>query len=70
MDYDEIAHHAGPERPESMKSLEGLDRVVGELQRAAAQLPTDFDFAIWSDHGQSLGQTASLGANPSGMLPR
>ena len=28
VDYDEIAHHAGPTRPESLRSLEGLDRVL------------------------------------------
>lgn len=57
VDYDEIAHHAGPERPESMRSLEGLDAVLGELARAAGQVHTDYEFVVWSDHGQSLGQT-------------
>jgi hypothetical protein len=27
--YDEIAHHAGPSRPESMQALQGLDRLTG-----------------------------------------
>lgn len=31
VDYDEIAHHAGPERPEAMRALEGMDAVLGEL---------------------------------------
>ena len=31
VDYDEIAHHAGPTRPESLASLDGLDRVIGVL---------------------------------------
>lgn len=57
VDYDEIAHHAGPERPESMSSLAGLDQVVGELERAAHQVGTDYEFVVWSDHGQSLGET-------------
>lgn len=39
VDYDEIAHHAGPERPEAMRALEGLDAVLGELARAAQQVP-------------------------------
>ncbi|OFE18386.1 hypothetical protein BA895_12210 [Humibacillus sp. DSM 29435] len=57
VDYDEIAHHAGPERPEAMRALEGLDTVLGELARAAAAVATDYDFVVWSDHGQSLGPT-------------
>ena len=31
-DYDEIAHHSGPERPESLDALDGVDR---ELRDAA-----------------------------------
>ena len=57
VDYDEIAHHAGPERPESMRALEGLDAVLGELSRVSASVTTDYDFVVWSDHGQSLGAT-------------
>ncbi len=57
VDYDEIAHHAGPERPEAMRALEGLDTVLGELARAAGAVATDYDFVVWSDHGQSLGAT-------------
>ncbi|MEP7333552.1 MAG: alkaline phosphatase family protein, partial [Terracoccus sp.] len=57
VDYDEIAHHAGPERPEAMRALEGLDTVLGELARAAEAVATDYDFVVWSDHGQSLGAT-------------
>ena len=33
VDYDEIAHHAGMFRPESLASLDGLDRVLGKLDR-------------------------------------
>ena len=35
-DYDEIAHHSGPERPESLDALDGVDR---ELQDARARQP-------------------------------
>ena len=42
VDYDEIAHHAGPTRPESLRSLEGLDRVLGTLERVAAVAPRDY----------------------------
>ena len=33
VDYDEIAHHAGMFRPESLAALDGLDRVLGTLER-------------------------------------
>ncbi len=57
VDYDEIAHHAGPERPESMDAIEGLDTVLGHLQHVAASVETAYELVVVSDHGQSLGQT-------------
>ncbi len=57
VDYDELAHHAGPERFESMRSLEGLDRVVRSLDRAAAGAPRPYRLVVLSDHGQSQGAT-------------
>ena len=56
-DYDEIAHHAGPTRPESLASLAGLDRLIGVLQSAAEQAPRPYEFVVLSDHGQSQGAT-------------
>jgi hypothetical protein len=57
VDYDEIAHHAGPERPESMDAVEGLDAVLGHLQHVAASVETAYELVVVSDHGQSLGRT-------------
>jgi hypothetical protein len=57
VDYDEIAHHAGPTRPESLRSLEGLDRVLGTLERVVAVAPRDYEIVVLSDHGQALGAT-------------
>ncbi|NUS50968.1 MAG: phosphodiesterase, partial [Nocardioidaceae bacterium] len=57
VDYDEIAHHAGPERPESMAAVEGLDTVLGHLQHVAGSVETVYELVVLSDHGQSLGQT-------------
>ena len=57
VDYDEIAHHAGPTRPESLRALEGLDRVLDTLVRVAAAAPRDYRVVVLSDHGQSLGAT-------------
>jgi uncharacterized membrane protein YvlD (DUF360 family) len=57
LDYDEIAHHSGPERIEALHALEGIDRTLGRLERLAADCPRPYRFVILSDHGQSLGAT-------------
>lgn len=57
VDYDEIAHHAGPLRPESLRALEGLDGVVGLWEQVAAVAPRRYEVVVLSDHGQSLGPT-------------
>jgi hypothetical protein len=56
-DYDEIAHHSGPERSEALDALEGVDRTIGSLVKAAADAPRPYRFVLLSDHGQSLGAT-------------
>ncbi len=57
VDYDEIAHHAGPQRPEAMRALEGLDDVLAQLERVLEVAPRPYDIVVLSDHGQSLGET-------------
>lgn len=57
VDYDEIAHHAGPTRAESMASLDGLDHVIGLLEQVSAVAPRPYEFIVLSDHGQSQGAT-------------
>jgi uncharacterized membrane protein YvlD (DUF360 family) len=56
-DYDELAHHCGPERVESFQALDGVDEAIGTLEHAAADAPRPYKFVILSDHGQSLGAT-------------
>jgi uncharacterized membrane protein YvlD (DUF360 family) len=56
-DYDEIAHHAGPTRPESLASLAGIDELIGVLESFAARAPRPYRFVVLSDHGQSQGAT-------------
>lgn len=56
-DYDEIAHHSGPERGESLDALDGVDGVLGALQRVAVEAPRPYEFVVLSDHGQSQGAT-------------
>ncbi|HEY4570912.1 MAG TPA: alkaline phosphatase family protein [Kribbella sp.] len=57
VDYDEVAHHAGPTRAESLQTLEGLDRVLGALKRIIDTLPHSYEIVVLSDHGQSQGST-------------
>ena len=57
VDYDEIAHHAGPVRPESLKSLTGLDQVLHQLEQVAEQVERRYHLVVVSDHGQSQGAT-------------
>jgi hypothetical protein len=56
-DYDELAHHCGPERVESFDALDGVDAAIGTLAKAAESAPRPYRFVVLSDHGQSLGAT-------------
>ena len=55
VDYDEIAHHAGMFRPESLAALDGLDRTLGSLAQLAGDTPRRYRLVVLSDHGQSQG---------------
>ncbi|MER7003930.1 alkaline phosphatase family protein [Dactylosporangium sp. NPDC000555] len=59
VDYDEVAHHAGPLRPEALQTLEGLDRVLGTLHKLSRVAGRDYRIVVLSDHGQSQGATFS-----------
>jgi uncharacterized membrane protein YvlD (DUF360 family) len=56
-DYDELAHHCGPERVESFQALDGIDQAIGTLIKATEDAPRPYKFVVLSDHGQSLGAT-------------
>ena len=56
-DYDELAHHCGPERVESFEALDGVDTAIATLIKATDEAPRPYKFIILSDHGQSLGET-------------
>ncbi len=56
VDYDEIAHHAGPSRPESVRTLDGLDRVLRFFEDVAAETNRRYEIVVVSDHGQSQGE--------------
>ncbi|MGD0249151.1 MAG: alkaline phosphatase family protein, partial [Candidatus Limnocylindrales bacterium] len=55
--YDAIAHHCGPERQEAIDALEGIDRAIGSLLKAARHASRSYRLIVLSDHGQSLGAT-------------
>ncbi|MHB8959711.1 MAG: alkaline phosphatase family protein [Candidatus Limnocylindrales bacterium] len=73
--YDAVSHHCGPERMESIDALEGIDRAIGSLLKAARHTARPYRLVVLSDHGQSLGATfrqrfgASLEAVIAGLLP-
>jgi uncharacterized membrane protein YvlD (DUF360 family) len=58
-DYDEIAHHAGPESVDALAALDDIDVAVGTIAAAAAVAPRPYRFVVLSDHGQTLGATFS-----------
>ena len=55
--YDAIAHHCGPERVEAIDALEGIDRAIGSLLKAARYTGRAYRMVVLSDHGQCLGAT-------------
>lgn len=57
VDYDEVAHHAGIMRPESLEALEAVDGVLHQLELVATCAPRKYHFVVLSDHGQAQGST-------------
>ena len=55
--YDEVAHHSGVERAETLAELAKIDAAFGRLARAAAEAPRPYRIVVLGDHGQSQGAT-------------
>ncbi|MFJ6217400.1 alkaline phosphatase family protein [Streptomyces sp. NPDC092296] len=55
--YDEVAHHSGVERPETLQVLRRLDRCVALIAGVARYAPRPYEIVVLSDHGQSQGAT-------------
>ena len=55
--YDEVAHHSGIERPETLKVLRKLDRQFARIEHAAEDAPRPVRLVVLSDHGQTQGAT-------------
>lgn len=58
--YDEVAHYAGPDTDDALRTLRGFDRRVRRIQKLIeTKAPRPYDLFLLSDHGQSAGATFS-----------
>jgi uncharacterized membrane protein YvlD (DUF360 family) len=55
--YDEVAHHSGIERPDTLAVLRKVDRQIARVEAAAADAPRPYRLVVLSDHGQTQGAT-------------
>jgi uncharacterized membrane protein YvlD (DUF360 family) len=55
--YDEVAHHSGLERPDTLEALRKLDRQFGRIARASKYASRPYRIVVLSDHGQTQGAT-------------
>ncbi len=55
--YDEVAHHSGLERPDTLEALRKLDQQFGRIERARRYAPRPYELVVLSDHGQTQGAT-------------
>ena len=55
--YDEVAHHSGLERADTLEALRKLDQQFGRIDRARRYTPRPFEIVVLSDHGQTQGAT-------------
>ena len=55
--YDEVAHHSGLMRADTMEALRKLDQQFGRIERARRYAPRPYEIVVLSDHGQTQGAT-------------
>ena len=55
--YDEVAHHSGLERHDTLETLRKLDKQLGRIARAGRHAPRPYEIVVLSDHGQTQGAT-------------
>jgi hypothetical protein len=55
--YDEVAHHSGVERPDTLAVLRAVDREIARIAVAADRARRPYEIVVLSDHGQSQGAT-------------
>ena len=55
--YDEVAHHSGLERSDTMEALRKLDQQFGRIEQARRYAARPYSIVVLSDHGQTQGAT-------------
>jgi hypothetical protein len=55
--YDEVAHHSGLERADTLEALRKLDQQFGRIDRGRRFAPRPYEIVVLSDHGQTQGAT-------------
>ena len=55
--YDEVAHHSGLERADTLEALRKLDQQFGRIERARRYAARPYTIVVLSDHGQTQGAT-------------
>ena len=55
--YDEVAHHSGLYRADTLEALRKLDQQFGRIERARPFAPRPYEIVVLSDHGQTQGAT-------------
>jgi uncharacterized membrane protein YvlD (DUF360 family) len=55
--YDEVAHHSGLDRHDTLTVLRKIDTRIGNLVSLSKIAPRAYRFVVLSDHGQSMGAT-------------
>ncbi len=55
--YDEVAHHSGLERHDTLEALRKLDQQFGRIEQARRYAPRPYEIVVLSDHGQTQGAT-------------
>src|SRR4051812_37517651 len=55
--YDEVAHHSGLYRADTLEALRKLDQQFDRIARARRYAPRPYEIVVLSDHGQTQGAT-------------
>ena len=55
--YDEVAHHSGLERADTLEALRKLDGQFAQIDRARRYAARPYEIVVLSDHGQTQGAT-------------
>src|SRR4051812_37686800 len=55
--YDEVAHHSGLARPDTLEALRKVDQQFARVDRARRYAPRPYEIVVLADHGQTQGAT-------------